>query len=230
MATTRQFTCPGCNAPAVGKLNANGLVQCQFCGTSFQVSITPEQADQGRLLLGANFAQGTAPGWRLNYPDRVSFRPGELWAAFPASDLIHPVLSTPGHYDDVDFAATLRFIEGSYKHCYAGIEMRFTDDGDYTIHVSAQGTYRVGWHNKREWGETIMDWTTHPALGTEMGVPHRLRVTMHGDRLRIFLNGVLATSLRDSRCKAGSARLVVAPSKQGNVTVAFSQVELREVV
>jgi hypothetical protein len=206
------------------------MVTCSFCGTVFQVSVAGEESQDGRLILNADFATPHAPGWSVHNADKLTFKPGELWAAFPASDRIHPVLSTPGHYDDLDMAVTVRFLEGSYKHIYAGLELRFNDGGDYSFHVSAQGTYRVAWHDKREWGGALVDWTAHPAMSQEMGARHRLRVVLRGDRMRVFLNGGLATSLRDTRFTAGSARVVISPTEKGKAVVAYSGVELREVV
>jgi hypothetical protein len=38
--------------------------------------------------------------------------PPELWAKYPKSDRIHPVLRTPAPFDDFDASVTIRFIDG----------------------------------------------------------------------------------------------------------------------
>jgi hypothetical protein len=215
----------------VSEVATGGIATCRFCGATFQVRVKDtEELRQGSLLLKADFESAEAPGWALSYPDKINFKPGELWMTQPADDLIHPVMRTPGRYDDVDVSLTIRFVDGSYEHIHAGVEVRSGDDGDYVISISPQGTYRVGWHNKTEWGGVLVPWTTHPELRTGMGLPNRLRVVMHGDRLRVYVNDLLASSLRDDKLKSGMVRLVMFPSKQAASTVAFSRVELREVV
>ncbi|MGQ0600125.1 MAG: hypothetical protein ACT4QE_00350 [Anaerolineales bacterium] len=228
---TRQILCPNCAAPMVSDVAAGGITTCRFCGATFQVHVKDtDELRHGSLLLSADFAAAEAPGWSLSYPDMVTYKPGELWMTHPASELIHPVLRTPGRYDDVDVSVTIRFIDGSYDHIHAGMEVRSGDEGDYVISISPQGTYRVGWHNKNEWGGNIVPWTTHPELRTGMGLPNRLRVVMYGDRLRVYLNDILASSLRDTKLTSGAVRLVMLPSKHGPSTVAFARIELREVM
>jgi predicted membrane-bound spermidine synthase len=61
-----------------------------------------------------------------------------------------------------------------------------------------------------------------------MGQPNRLRVVMHGDQIRVYLNGVLTTSLRDRRFSAGLVRLVISPGTRSSGEVASSDLQLRE--
>lgn len=185
----------------------------------------------GDLLLGADFRDPQVPGWVVVSPDKMEFRPGavgEAWVNYPASDLIHPVLRTPGPFDDVDVSVTIRYVEGAYEYISSGLELRSGDDGDYVVRISAQGTFSVGWHNKTEWGGNLVKWNEHTALRKKMGEPNRLRVVMRGEQMRVYLNGMLATSLRDSRYAAGFVRLVVTPSKHQAITVAYSDLQLRE--
>jgi hypothetical protein len=230
MPRSQTINCPSCHAPIAGKLTTS-LATCKFCGTSFQTNVAqPVSVATGDILLSADFRSASIPGWSLHNQDKTSLKAGELWATFPASNLIYPVISTPGFYDDCDISATFRFVEGSYEHIYAGIETRWSDDGNYNFYISAQGTYRVAWHNKREWGGELMGWTTHPALHKEMGVPNRLRIVQQGERIRVFINGVLATSLSDTKFKLGRIRIVIAPpTTASGITVAYSDVQLREV-
>ncbi len=234
MTPIQELTCANCGASLPVRAAKETVVSCEFCGTSFRVpgSLTPEP-EMGDLILGADFKNPNVPGWVLSEEKHVTFEkgpPAELWAKYPPSDLIHSVIRTPGHFDDFDISVTVRFIEGSYKHISAGLELRHSDDGDYVVRISAQGTFQIGWHKEKEWGGTLLDWTDHPALKREMEQANRLRVVMQGDRLRVYLNGVLATSLRDDHFQSGHIRTVIAPSeKKPGCVAAFANLQLREV-
>jgi len=156
--------------------------------------------------------------------------PPELWAKYPKSDRIHPVLRTPAPFDDFDASVTIRFIDGRYEQINAGFELRFSDDGDYVIRISGQGTFSVGWHKETDWGDHVVKWTKHPILKTEMGEANRLRVLMKGDRIRVYINGVLATLLRDDRYSSGLVRVVVSPGNDSGIEAAFSALQLRELI
>ncbi len=186
----------------------------------------------GDLLLGADFSDPKVPGWRLYTPERLEFKPGsppEMWARVPKSDRIHALVYTPGTFEDFDASVTFRFIEGHREYVSAGMEVRSSGAGDYVIRVSAQSTFQVAWHDEDAWGGTLLKWTTHPALRGEMGKPNRLRVILRGDQIRVYLNGVLATSLRNGRFSAGRIRVVLSPGEKSHAVVAFSDLQLREV-
>ena len=228
----QEISCTNCGAAIPADAIADGVALCRYCGVNFRVplSLTPEPA-LGDLLLGADFRDPDLHGWKTFNLDKWELRPGspaELWARFPPSDKIHPILRTPGPIDDFDLSVSIRFVEGAHDYISAGFEMRSNDDGDYVIQISAQGTFRVGWHNKTEWGGELVKWTDHPTLRRDMGVDNRLRVVMRADRLRVYLNGVLATSLHDARFSFGFARLVIAPGAQSPVVAAFADLQLRE--
>lgn len=235
MTNFQKLSCANCGAAISIENFRNDVATCEHCGTSFRMptSYTPEP-EMGDLILGADFRNPKVPGWVVSYEDKVEFKDEqgpELWATFTPDKLIYPVIRTPGIFDDYDVSVTIRFIKGSYDHISAGLELRYGGDvGDYVIRISAQGTFQVGWHEKKEWGDSLIGWTTHPSLKTEMGAANRLRVVMQGNRMRVYLNGVLATSLRDDRYSSGLVRVVVSPhSKKPNTVVAFSDVQLREV-
>lgn len=232
MTRLQELNCANCGA-AIDVDTIRGMrAACGYCGTSFRipVSLTPEP-DLGDVLLAADFRDPELPGWVASAPNHLEFRPGspaELWASFPASDLIHPIVRTPGAFDDFDAGLTFRFISGTYDYVSAGFEVRSWDAGDYVVRISAQGTFSVGWHQKTEWGGDLVAWSSHPALRTSWGEPNRLRVVMRGEQMRVYFNGVLATSLRDGRFSAGRLRVVVSPGKLAPAVVAFADLQLRE--
>ncbi len=233
MNLLHELDCVNCGAVIRVMAMRGSVVTCEYCHASFRIptTLTPEP-DLGDLLLGADFRETDTPGWVLVNREQLEFRPGtpaELWATFPPSDRIHPVIRTPGPFDDFDVSVSIRFIKGSYEHISAGLEARSGDEGDYVVRISAQGTFNLGWHNKMDWGGSLIGWTEHPALALRLGEANRLRVIMRGDLIRIYINGLLAASLHDSRFRAGLIRLVVSPSAKETLTVAFSDLQLRDV-
>ncbi|MCC7358891.1 MAG: hypothetical protein IT317_05410 [Anaerolineales bacterium] len=230
----QELNCANCGA-AIDVRTVRGMVAaCTYCGTSFVVpeTMTPEPT-MGNLLLGADFRDPELPGWLVSTPDNLEFRPGspaELWATFAASDLIHPVIRTPGPLDDFDAGVTIRFISGVHDYVSAGFEVRSWDTGDYVVRISAQGTFNIGWHEKGAWGGDLVPWAAHPALRGNWGDRNRLRVVMRGEQMRVYLNGVVAASLRDGRFPAGRLRVMVGPGKAGAATVAYSDAQIRELL
>jgi len=227
-----ELACANCGAAINPDAMRGDVAVCGYCGAAFRVaaSLTPEPA-MGDLLLGADFRDPSVPGWIISLPDQVEFRPGspaEAWVALAASDLIHAVVRTPGPLDDFDAGVTVRFISGVHDQASAGLEVRSWDAGDYTVRISAQGTFSLGWHDQSAWGGYLVPWANHPALRGQWGDANRLRVVMRGERMRVYLNGVLAASLHDDRFASGRIRVVLAPGKGGDAVAAFSDVQVRE--
>lgn len=186
----------------------------------------------GDLLLGADFRDSKVPGWVVLNRDKLSFHPGpppELLVKHPESNLIHPIVRTPAPFDDFDVSVTIRFLDGEYEQVSAGFEVRSSDEGDYVIRISSQGTFNIGWHQGTDWGGHLVKWTEIPGLRREWGDANRLRVVAIGNRLRVYINGVLITSLRDDRFQSGLIRLVVSPGKDKPMQVSFSDLQLRAV-
>jgi hypothetical protein len=226
------LSCPNCGGSLPYKVIPGTVVPCEYCGTSFRVdmTLTPEPK-MGDLLLGADFVNPEVPGWRVDNREMLVFKPGpppELQVDHPKSDLIHPIVRTPAPFDDFDASVTIRFLEGDYESISAGFEVRSCDAGDYVIRISAQGTFQIGWHNKTDWGDYLLKWTSHPILKTKMGEANRLRAVLKGDQIRVYLNGVLTTSLRDDKFSSGTVRVVISPGQKSRIRVAFSDLQLRE--
>jgi hypothetical protein len=233
MNLLHELACVNCGAVIRVMAMRGTVVSCDICHASFRIptSLAPEP-ELGDLLLGADFRELDLPGWVPLNRNNLEFRPGspaELWATFPPSDRIHPILRTPGPFDDFDVSATLRFLKGAYEHISAGFELRSSDEGDYVVRISAQGTFNIGWHNRMDWGGPIVAWTDHPSLRARLGEVNRLRVIMRGDLVRVYINGMLATSIHDARFRSGTIRLIVSPSSREPLTVAFSDLQLRDV-
>ena len=233
MGTLKTHACANCGAQLPVAVSGGTFVTCEHCRATFQAptTLTPELAF-GNLLLGADFKDDTVPGWKIAKPNPFEFKsdPPEMWAKFKKSVVIHPVVYTPGPFDDIDVSVTIRFIKGKTDRLSAGFEMRNSESGDYVTRISPKGNFNVGWHSEMAWGGHLVNWTRHPAIEEGLKVNNRLRAVVQGDRIRIYLNGVLATSLRDDRFSHGRIRIVAVPSEHSNITVAISDLQLREVI
>jgi hypothetical protein len=232
--------CPNCGASVLFTSPNNDIAICEYCHSSFRVasSFTP-QPDLGDLLLGADFSQLPPAGWQLLNEQATSrgVHPQgipELVGRFDASEQVHYVLQSSGIFDDFDVSVNIHCIDGELKYSRGGLVVRYNSTlGGYIIFVSVQSTYMIGWYERKDeklvWGGELIDWTTHHALRSGFGVTNRLRVLMRGNQMRLYLNGVLACSLRDDRHHSGQIRLGIEPSKHGPITFGFSDLQLREV-
>jgi hypothetical protein len=233
----KPMNCPNCGAalpPAAARLE---IAVCEFCGTSFRVpkSLTPEP-DMGDLLLGADFSGKVMPGWEVLNEDKVAFHKGsppEMRGTFPAKkEGAYYALRSSGLMDDFDASVSIRFIEGEREMIRAGFYLRFSDDGGYGFLISVQTTYTFGWFQKDEKGELVwnrlLPWTWHTALRDGFNVNNRLRVICDAESFRVFLNGVLATSFKDAKFRAGRVYLTADPGGNSGGTFAFSDLQLRE--
>ncbi len=231
--------CPNCGGvlppPAPGMV----VVTCQFCGTTFSVakSLTPE-ADMGNLLLGADFSRKPIEGWGFPNEDKVQLVGGsrpELKAKFPAGPTLYYALNSSGFFDNIDASVSFTFHGGNLNDLDAGISVRYRKGvGSYTALVSPLGTYSIGYYHAgasndgMDW-TTIMSWTKHSAIRPGLNQTNRLRFIANGEHLRVYLNGVLATSLHDARYDEGEVRLCSEPGSQSEGEVGFTDLQLRDV-
>ena len=230
--------CPNCGASLPAQVADGGVVTCQYCNTTFRVpkTLTPEP-DLGDLLLGADFSRKPVTGWSFPNEDNVRLIGGatpELRVKFPASETLYYVLNSSGYFDDIDASVSIRFYDGELKDIDAGLSLRYQKGvGSYAFLISPLGTYTVGYYvpgddSGMNW-KHILDWTAHTAIRTGLNQVNRLRVTADGDRLRVYINGVLATALHDSRYTAGEVLLDAEGSKDSAVEAGFTDFQLREV-
>jgi hypothetical protein len=233
-----QLICPNCGAPLPASAASLDVVTCQYCSITFRVpkSFTPEPA-MGNLILGADFRQDNLPGWGFPNRDNVQFingAPPELRFNYPAKVGLWYALNSSGFYDDVDASLTIRFYAGSEDIIDAGLVLRYRKTiGSYCILISPLGTYVVGTYEKGtgdslDW-KAITSWTKHTALRKGFNQVNRLRVLIKGDHLRVYLNGVLATSIHDERFKEGEILLAAEASEKSAVDVGYSDLQIREV-
>ncbi|HKY55973.1 MAG TPA: hypothetical protein VJM08_16780 [Anaerolineales bacterium] len=199
-------------------------------------NLSPETG-LGAMLLDADFGSRNLPGWELVDVEKLTFHrgnPSELHGSYGPRISAYYVLKSSGYFDDFDAGINIRFTDGDQNLIMAGLYPRFTNDGGYAIYISPMGSYVIGYFTKDEKGEwkwdTIMDWTNHSAIRAGMNENNHLRVVCDGERIRVYLNGVLATSFRDSRFKMGKLYVVAEPNGETNLGIAFSDLQLREVL
>lgn len=235
----KSLNCANCGATLPAHAIKGDLAVCEFCGTSFRIpkTFTPEP-EMGDLILGADFISNLMPGWEFYNQDKLTFHkgnPNEVRCVFAQKkDQVHYVIKSSGLLDDFDASVTIRFTEGDDKMLRAGFYPRFNDDsGGYTFLFSAISTYQVGVftvdkENKWIW-KKIIPWTLHTALRPGLHQNNRLRVICNRDQFRVYFNGVLATSFKDSSFSSGKFSIAVDPFSDIDAGFAFSDLQLREV-
>ena len=234
----KALNCPNCGASLSEHAVKADFTVCDFCGTTFRMSktLTPEPG-MGDLLLGADFGSSTLPGWELIKEGEITFHkgnPSELRGFYGPRVNSYYVLKSSGFLDDFDASITIKFTDGDEKLITAGFYPRFTNDGGYGVYISPIGSYNIGYftfdsaNNNFKWNNMV-DWTYHASLRTGKNATNRLRVIFDGERLRVYLNGVLATSLKDNRYKMGKLFVVVEPNGDSNLGIAFSDLQVREI-
>jgi hypothetical protein len=191
----------------------------------------------GALLLGADFGSRVLPGWEVVDEGKLTFHkgnPSELRGYYGPRVNAYYVLKSSGFFDDFDAGINIKFTDGDQNLIMAGIYPRFANEGGYAVYISPMGSYVIGYFTKDEKGEwkwgTLMDWTNHSAIRIGMHESNHLRVVCDGERIRVYLNGVLATSFKDSRFKMGKLYVVAEPNGETNLGIAFSDLQLREVL
>ncbi|MBK8422066.1 hypothetical protein [Candidatus Villigracilis saccharophilus] len=233
----KALNCPSCGAALPAHVVSTDLASCEFCGTTFRISktLTPEP-DMGDLLLGADFSKKIIPGWETLNPEKLTFHknsPPELRGTFDPHTNSYYLLKSSGLWDDFDAGVNIKFTGGDKEWIRGGLYTRFSSEGGYGFLVSAQASYTFGTFAKDNTGELvfhkIMAWTYHTALRPGFNEVNRLRVICNAGNFRIFLNGVMATSFKDEKFTMGKLYLVAEPSEKSKITIAFSDLQLREV-
>jgi hypothetical protein len=234
----KALNCPNCGASLPTSAVKADLAVCEFCGTTFRISKTSApEPDMGDLLLGADFRSNTLLGWELVKDGEITFHkgnPSELRGFYKPRINSYYVLISSGFLDDFDAGITIKFTDGDEKLITAGFFPRMNSEGGYAVYISPQGQYNIGYFTKDTNGDfkwnTLVDWTSHASLRKGKDVTNRLRVIMDGEKMRVYLNGVLATSLKDNRYKMGKLHVIAEPNGETNLGVAYSDLQVREVV
>jgi hypothetical protein len=234
----RSLNCPNCGASLPAHASKVDVVTCEFCNTTFRTSntYTPEPT-MGNLLLGADFSRKPVPGWGFYNEEKIKLIPGtppELQVSFEPKNGLYDVIGSSGLFDNVDISVTIKFLEGKHDWIYGGIFTRYGTEGGYAFLISAQSSFKLGYYSKDKedklaWTD-LMAWTSHTALRSGLEETNRLRVICDGQRLKMYLNGVLATSIRDTRFEVGRLYVSFSSGKESNIVATISDLQLREVL
>jgi hypothetical protein len=230
----QSLTCDCCGASI--EFTDERFATCPYCGQAYNLSEL-RSPRRGELLLGADLCDPNLPGWRVYQKDSLLFGDGgqrQLVGNFRKQESTACLVESCGSFDNIDASVTISFleVEDITKHCRLGFAIRWTEDGRYCVDIAPKGNYCVASYeketDKKKW-RMLVDYVTHPALRIGVGVPNRLRVVAYNDHLRVYINNVLASSVRDSTFTYGTIGIVL-ENPGSDVKFALSDLELREVV
>lgn len=225
-------SCVRCDAPLPPVLHGLKTVRCTHCSTN-QPALTDD------LIAHLDFRSEGTPGFRtLSQPDyETDTEAGELIARMgPGSkSALYTVLRSHGVYDDIDLSVTLRVLEGrpagsDPPGAYGGISFRLKDVLCYVVTVTTDGRFSIGAIDQDITGthwDHLVARAPCEALERGLGAPNRIRVVAHADKIRLWLNGTLAASLRDYRFRHGQVEVLVNP-RGAACALAISELVLAE--
>ncbi len=228
------LTCASCGASI--QFTGDQYVTCQYCGHVYQLPGV-HRPRRGELLLGADFRDPKLPGWRVYQKDHLVFGDGgqpRLVGDFRKQPLTAWLFESCGSFDNIDASVTITFleVEDINKEGRLGFALRSTDEGRYCVDIAPKGNYCVASYekqnDKKAW-RIIVSFETHPSLLAGVGISNRLRVVNSNDHLRVYINNVLVSSVRDATFTYGTIGMVL-ENPGSAVRFALSDLELREVV
>jgi hypothetical protein len=227
--------CPSCGARHGVSPRAGDLHRCDACGALFRSSGSgePEHA-LGDLLQRPDLLTTPILGWTIAKPEllRVDKSHGELILNAPSGPNLIDLIRSAGTFADVDLSVSYRLVRGdpAGKGLGFGVGVRwFNKEGvnGYLIECRMNGRLAALRYDKGK-SEPLVNYVEHNALKVGVGATNRLRVLADGPLLRIYLNGVLASDLRDDTYRQGALRAFVSPADGGAVDIAISDLQLRE--
>jgi hypothetical protein len=231
----QSLTCTHCGAAI--PLTGERFVVCPYCSQVYNMS-DMQGPRRGELLLWANFLDPNVPGWKLYHKDHLQVGAGgrsQIVGRFEKQADTAWVIESSGSFDNIDASVTINFleVEDITKHCRLGFAMRWTEEGRYCVDIAPKGNYCVGkYEQAKEEGKRwkmLVDYATHPAMRIGANVPNHLRVVNYNDHIRVYINNVLVSSVRDPRFTYGTMGLVL-ENTTSDVVFAISDLELRETI
>ncbi len=230
--------CPACGAPIQQPLSyPEGVIKCLYCGKILHLpKKNKSEFNEPGILYRADFNDPNLTGWEKINPDKVSLKTGsipEIHANFPSSERVHFILKTSGYLDDQDMRVKIRFLQGDCDLIHAGVCARYEDGiGGYCVLISPNRHYIIGCYETPPGGEmawrAIVSWRFNSALKAGLNETNELRFVLKGVQLSVYLNGVLATSMKDTFYSKGQSHLAVEPSNRSDISVAFSDLVIFE--
>jgi hypothetical protein len=203
-------TCGYCGAP--GALPAGAIVSvCRFCGRETPVLAGPSAAlgapvaigdFRGPATVGFLFDRREPPpdGERLEY---VGGRPPQLRITMAVRPTGTAVLWLGGSFDDLDMSATYRFAPSASADASLAFRFRFDakGEGGYSAVAWSDGAWGLNAREGAGWSVISSGRATQGFRPP--GEWNHLRVVAKGERLRVFLGGMLLASMSDGRFRQG---------------------------
>lgn len=121
---------------------------------------------------------------------------------------------------EVDAAQSFGPDDGSY-----GIVWGPADDNFYWFEVSADGWYTLSRMRNGEWEEPIVNWTESPEINLG-DTPNQLRVSVYGDEIYLYINGILIETLTGPNLGPGRVGLIGAAYEEPDVEVWFDNFQV----
>jgi len=227
--------CPSCGERHGVLPRAGDLYRCDACGALFRRSGSGEPEHVlGDLLQRPDLLAAPILGWTIYKPEllRLDRAHEELIIKAPGGPSLLDILRSAGTYADLDLSVTYRLLRGdpAAKGLGFGFGLRwFTKDGvnGYLIECRMNGRLAVLRYDKGK-SESLVNYVEHNTLKVGVGARNRLRVLIDGPLLRVYLNGQLASDLRDDTYRQGVLRVFISPADAEDAEIAISDLELRE--
>ena len=185
----------GCAAPAVPQPP-----------TVATVLPTPAPTPTAGVAIRETFDTGTPS--QLSIGDtanaRLEIADGQYQIGLQQPDVL--VLSAfGGVYTDLAVEAELRFVD-PIETTTAGLLFRLADEQNfYAYSLSSDGFYALEVCERGEWRQ-LLAWTPWPTIDSRGGV-NRMRVTLQGDQISLFLNNELLAQTVDTTFSTGRLAL-----------------------
>jgi 3-keto-disaccharide hydrolase len=202
-------SCAHCGAPGVAVPGA-AVSLCRFCGRETHVQ-QGGAADQGAPIAIADFRGPNVVGFVYDKRDpppdgeRLACEggtPPQLRVTMPEQKGTI-FLWLGGSFDDVDMRATYKFAPGVSADAALAFRFRVGADGEggYEARVWSDGVWKLSARDAGAW-DTVSSGRVsqgfHPPGGW-----NTLRAVAKGERLRVYLGGMLLVSVGDGRSKQG---------------------------
>lgn len=128
---------------------------------------------------------------------------------------------------DVSFNATIQ--EGEQSNAWYGVMCRRVDENNYYDFVIAGGGWYFLQKQVNDSWETLVEWTSSPAIKVGIGETNHIQVICSGSNLELYANGEQLFSVQDTSIVSGGYVLEAGryDNDAATVSVAFDDLEVK---
>jgi hypothetical protein len=209
------------------RATGDGRARCDDCATGAAAEAPGGRAARARLeaqslggfaLESRGVAQGARWGWRE--------ADGALVVTAPPAETGYPLLFHPGVFDDVEASVRFRVEGGLTPEANVALWLCVDDAvGAYTVRLYGDGRLTIARRDAAALCEMIAELGAGDVLAA--GRSAELRAALRGGKLRVYVNGAAAASVRCSGLDHGYFILGLETGAEP-LTVALFALELRE--